>query len=79
MDYFGGQEANLGAGDIKIKDTNDDGKIDEDEVFYLGARGIPREEAKRLIVEGFFDPIMQRIPFEKVRSRLQQAIVDKLD
>jgi len=31
-----------------------------------------------LVVEGFFDPIMQRIPFEGVRARFQQAILDKM-
>jgi Fe-S cluster assembly protein SufD len=29
-------------------------------------------------VEGFFDPIMQRIPFEGVRERFQQAIHEKI-
>ncbi len=67
------------ADDVRCTHGATIGKIDEDEIFYLGSRGIQREEAKRLIVEGFFDPIMQRIPFEKVRSRLQQSIVDKLD
>jgi Fe-S cluster assembly protein SufD len=55
------------------------GKIDQDEVFYLLTRGIPRKQAERLIVEGFFDPIMQRIPFEGVRQRFQRAIEEKMD
>lgn len=50
------------------------GKIDPDQVFYLRSRGIPYVEAEQLIVEGFFDPIIQRIPFEGVRTRLQEAI-----
>ena len=44
----------------------------------LKSRGIPQADAERLVVEGFFDPIMQRIPFEGVRERFQQAIQDKL-
>lgn len=55
------------------------GKIDKDQVFYLESRGMPREQAERLIVEGFFDPIMQRIPFEGVRSRFQDAIQEKME
>jgi Fe-S cluster assembly protein SufD len=47
-------------------------------VFYLRSRGIPYDEAERLIVEGFFDPIMQRIPFDGVRSRFQTAIHEKM-
>lgn len=54
------------------------GKIDTDQVFYLESRGIPRKEAEKLIVEGFFDPIMQRIPFAGVRSRFQSAIEEKM-
>jgi Fe-S cluster assembly protein SufD len=30
------------------------------------------------MVEGFFDPIMQRIPFEGVRERFHQAILEKM-
>ena len=44
----------------------------------MKSRGIPQEEAERLVVEGFFDPIMQRIPFEGVRERFQDAIMDKM-
>ena len=54
------------------------GKIDADQLFYLESRGIPHKEAEKLIVEGFFDPIMQRIPFEGVRSRFQAAIEEKM-
>lgn len=66
------------ADDVRCTHGATVGKIDPTEVFYLNSRGIPTEDAERLIVEGFFDPIMQRIPFEGVRERLQQAIVDKL-
>lgn len=66
------------ADDVRCTHGATVGKIDPNEVFYLNSRGIPTEIAEHLIVEGFFDPIMQRIPFEGVRERLQQAIVDKL-
>ena len=66
------------ADDVRCTHGATVGKIDTDQVFYLQARGIPEKEAERLIVEGFFDPIMQRIPFEGVRGRFQQAIEDKM-
>ncbi|MBN2045140.1 MAG: Fe-S cluster assembly protein SufD [Anaerolineales bacterium] len=66
------------ADDVRCTHGATAGKIDPTEVFYLNSRGIPTEDAERLIVEGFFDPVMQRIPFEGVRQRLQQAIIDKL-
>lgn len=54
------------------------GKVDAEQMFYLESRGLPEKEAERMIVEGFFDPIMQRIPFEGVRRRFQQAIDQKM-
>jgi Fe-S cluster assembly protein SufD len=66
------------ADDVRCTHGATVGKIDADEYFYLLSRGIPPVEARRLIVEGFFDPIMQRIPFEGVRHRFQQAIVSKM-
>jgi len=66
------------ADDVRCTHGATVGKIDPDLVFYLRSRGIPMDEAERLVVEGFFDPIMQRIPFEGVRARFQQAIEAKM-
>jgi Fe-S cluster assembly protein SufD len=67
------------ADDVRCTHGATVGKIDAEQVFYLLSRGIPKPEAERLIVEGFFDPIMQRIPFEGVRQRFQRSIHDKMD
>lgn len=66
------------ADDVRCTHGATVGKIDADQVFYLRARGIPQVEAERLIVSGFFDPIMQRIPFEGVRERFQLSIAKKM-
>jgi Fe-S cluster assembly protein SufD len=66
------------ADDVRCTHGATVGKIDTDQVFYLRSRGIPEREAERLIVEGFFDPIMQRIPFEGVRNRFQASIHEKM-
>ncbi len=66
------------ADDVRCTHGATVGKIDPEQIFYLQGRGIPAVEAKRLIVEGFFDPIMQRIPFEGVRERFQEAIHQKM-
>ena len=66
------------ADDVRCTHGATVGKIDPDQVFYLKSRGIPPAEASRLIVEGFFDPIMQRIPFSGVRRRFQDAIIEKM-
>jgi Fe-S cluster assembly protein SufD len=66
------------ADDVRCTHGATVGKIDAEQVFYLRSRGMPYADAERLIVEGFFDPIMQRIPFEGVRSRFQEAILKKM-
>ena len=66
------------ADDVRCTHGATVGKIDPDLVFYLRSRGIPKADAERLVVEGFFDPIMQRIPFEGVRERFQEAIQTKM-
>lgn len=66
------------ADDVRCTHGATVGKIDPDSVFYLLSRGIPYAEAEHLIVEGFFDPIMQRIPFDGVRKRFQRAIINKM-
>lgn len=54
------------------------GEIDEEHLFYLMSRGLPRAEAERLTVGGFFEPVLERIPFEGVRRRLRKAIEEKM-
>jgi Fe-S cluster assembly protein SufD len=67
------------ADDVRCTHGATIGKIDPNEIFYLRTRGIPYKDSVRLIVEGFFDPIMQRIPLEGVRSRLEESISSKLE
>ena len=66
------------ADDVRCTHGATIGKLEEEPLFYLKSRGIPLDEAERLLVEGFFDPIMQRIPFEGVRERFQAAILAKM-
>ena len=54
------------------------GKIDQDQVFYLESRGIPKTEAERLVVEGFFEPVLDRIPLDYIRERFRASIIKKM-
>ena len=54
------------------------GKIDAEQVFYLMSRGLSYTEAEKLIVEGFFEPLMERIPLGSVREELNTSITRKL-
>jgi len=48
--------------------------VDEEQLFYLQARGLARPDAVRLIVEGFFEPLLERIPLPGIRERLRASI-----
>jgi len=43
------------------------------------SRGLPREEAKKLIIEGFFSPVLDRISDEALRYRIKSIIDDKME
>jgi Fe-S cluster assembly protein SufD len=54
------------------------GPVSEDEVFYLQSRGIPADEATRLIVRGFFAEVLDRIDISEVRDGVEAAIEAEL-
>jgi Fe-S cluster assembly protein SufD len=56
------------------------GQADEDQIFYLMSRGIPRSQALRLIVEGFFQPVLDRLPdtLSGLKQRLTAAMSAKI-
>lgn len=53
-------------------------QLDEEELFYLMSRGISRDLATNLIVDGFYAPVLERIPLRSVRDRLRQAIHERM-
>ena len=54
------------------------GMVDETQVFYLMSRGIDRITAEKLIVAGFFEPVIAEMPLESVRQRLRDVIEIKV-
>ena len=66
------------ADDVRCTHGATVGKLEQEPLFYLKSRGIPQAEAEKIVVEGFFDPIFQRIPFEGVRERFQEYIANKM-
>lgn len=71
-------ELEIEANDVRCTHGATVGPIDPEQIFYLQARGIPKVEAEKVIVEGFFDPLMQKIPLESIRDELAQAIQSKI-
>jgi Fe-S cluster assembly protein SufD len=54
------------------------GRFDDEQVFYLRSRGIPEDQARRLIVRGFFGEIIAKIAVPGIRDRLTDAIEHEL-
>ncbi len=54
------------------------GRFDDLQLFYLQARGIPEDVARRLVVRGFFADIVERIGVPAVEARLMDAIETRL-
>ncbi|MET8676258.1 Fe-S cluster assembly protein SufD [Streptomyces sp. NPDC004647] len=55
------------------------GRFDDEQLFYLMARGIPADEARRLVVRGFFAELVQQIGVQDVESRLIAKIEAELE
>jgi Fe-S cluster assembly protein SufD len=62
------------ANDVRCTHGATVGQVDRDQLFYLMARGLPRAEAERLIVRGFFTDVLDRIELEPVREALAEAL-----
>ncbi|WP_131746365.1 Fe-S cluster assembly protein SufD [Frankia sp. Cppng1_Ct_nod] len=54
------------------------GRFDDEALFYLMARGIPADEARRLVVRGFFAEIVDRIEIDSLRERITAAVEAEL-
>jgi Fe-S cluster assembly protein SufD len=54
------------------------GRFDDEQLFYLMARGIPEGEARKLVVRGFFAELINKIPVAELRERLGDTIEARL-
>ena len=66
------------ANDVRCTHGATIGHVDDEQLYYLMSRGLPRLEAQRLVVEGFFAPVLDRIPLDDVREQLRHEIEHKL-
>ncbi|MFJ6357390.1 Fe-S cluster assembly protein SufD [Pseudarthrobacter oxydans] len=54
------------------------GRMDDEHLFYLMARGIPEDVARRLVVRGFLNEIIQQIKVPSIEERLTEAVEHEL-
>ncbi len=65
--------------DVRCSHASTVSPVDLDQHFYLQARGVPPFVADRLIVAGFFDEVIARLPTEQTRTDVRRLVADKLD
>lgn len=65
------------ANDVRCSHGATVSRIDQEERFYLQARGLPKPEAESLIVLGFVRPVIERIPTAHVRQRLEDKVMER--
>lgn len=66
------------ADDVRCSHAATVGQLDQEELFYIMSRGVPRREAERLVVFGFFAEVLDRLPMPSVVSELRAAIEEKI-
>ncbi len=66
------------ADDVRCTHAATAAQVEEEYVFYLMARGLTRAQAERMIVQGFFQEVLDRVPVESVRTKLERVIERKI-
>jgi len=54
------------------------GPVDPEHLFYLRSRGIPESTAKRMLIQGFFGDVLDRIPFEHARRLVESELESRI-
>jgi len=65
------------ANDVRCTHGATVGQVDEEQLFYIMTRGLARREAEQMIIGGFFEPVLQRIPAESLRAAVTAAVERK--
>ncbi|MGH2404846.1 MAG: SufD family Fe-S cluster assembly protein, partial [bacterium] len=66
------------ANDLRCTHGSATSRLNEEHIFYLMSRGLSRAQAMRMIVEGFFADIIDRIAVDRVQGYLRQQIAEKM-
>ncbi len=66
------------ADDVRCTHGATAAQVEDEYVFYLMARGLSRSQAERMIVQGFFQVVLDRVPVESVVAKLERVIERKI-
>ena len=54
------------------------GRFDDEQLFYLESRGIPADEARRLVLRGFFEDLLNQIAVPEINDTVRERLETKL-
>ena len=66
------------ADDVRCTHAATVAQVEDEYMFYLMARGLTRPQAERMIVQGFFQAVLDRVPVESVVTKLERVIQRKI-
>lgn len=67
-------ELEIYADDVKCSHGTTTGQLDESPLFYLRSRGLPEQEARRLLIEAFLGEVVERVTSEDVRNQINEKV-----
>ncbi|MBK9190082.1 MAG: Fe-S cluster assembly protein SufD [Crocinitomicaceae bacterium] len=70
-------ELEIYADDVKCSHGSTTGQLDDDAIFYLQARGISKDKAKKLLVSAFINEITDQFSDESMKDAIQQILIEK--
>ncbi|MFB6292594.1 MAG: SufD family Fe-S cluster assembly protein [Candidatus Nanohaloarchaea archaeon] len=65
--------------DVEASHAATAGQLPDEELHYMKSRGLTEEDARRLIVKGFFEPIMGEIKLPELKERVREEVLAKLE
>jgi len=72
-------ELEIYADDVKCSHGSTTGNIDEDSIFYLMSRGLSREKASKMLIEGFLSDAIETITEENIKSLIFKLFINKIN
>jgi len=72
-------ELEIYADDVKCSHGSTTGNIDQNSIFYLMSRGLSKEQANKMLVEGFLNEVIETITEPNIQSLISKLFIDKIN
>lgn len=65
--------------EVEASHAASSGGLPKEELYYMQSRGVSREQARRLVVKGYFEPVMREIEMPELKQDIRQEVEEKLE